>query len=96
MAHITITIADIEAAFEISDSDSVRILNAFQARYTTTGQDGESVIPSPVETVYKLAQDVIDGLAAQAVQHDKSIAATTAANNVAPISVTVMPAQVTS
>lgn len=91
MALITITMVGIETAFEIADADAQRILVAFTAQYTTQDEDGQPVVPTPEETVHKLAQDVIDGLAAQAVQFDKARAAAEAAANVAPIVVEVVP-----
>ena len=93
MALITISMVGIETAFEIADVDAQRILTAFTAQYTTQGPDG-SVVPTPVETVHKIAQDVINGLAAQTVQFDKNNAAAEAAANVPPIDITVVPTTV--
>jgi hypothetical protein len=80
----------VETAFEIADVDAARILQAFQVQYTTQGEDGP-VVPTPEETVHRIAQDVIDGLAAQTVQYDKTQAAAQAASNVPPIDITVVP-----
>ena len=90
MAQITITMVGIETAFEIADADAARILQAFTVQYTTQGPNGP-IVPTPEDTVHKLAQDVIDGLAAQTVQYDKTQAAAAAADHVPPIDITVVP-----
>jgi len=90
MAVILIELASISTSFSLSDDDANRILAAYTATYTTQDENGADVVPTPTETVNQLAQEVVDGLAANAVRWEQTEASKTAVGAVTPIVPTIV------
>lgn len=96
MATVIIEVAGISSTLEISDNDANRILNAYRSMYTTQSNDpetGEPVenVPTIEETVEKIAQGVVRGLADQTVRYEQEAAADSARKAVPPIPANVVP-----
>jgi hypothetical protein len=90
MADISISISGNAVSFTVSDADAERILAAYAAIFTTTGEDGAPVIPTAQETVVQIGKSIVAGLASNAIRHEQEQAAKAAAEAVPAIDATLV------
>lgn len=81
MATITIDMAGLITSFELTESDALRILAAHTALLgdsASIAEDGSPIAPTPEQVVQRMAQDIVDGLAATTRRYEQDVAAAAA------------------
>lgn len=78
----------VERAFQISNANIARIIQAYTAVNTTLDEDGNPAIPTPAEVIAIIARGTVHGIANNAIRWHQEQAAKTAVGAIAPIEAT--------